>query len=133
MTNEGRVYFALYGKDFDPDEVTRLVGIEPTATRRKADPKLKHSIWEVSSDHIKDDVIDIYEMSSALVARLKPCVEKIAGVKKQLGCEAVLEVVLWITTDGSKSTPAIGFDPEVISFLNAVGASIDVDTYRNAP
>lgn len=133
MTNEGRVYFALYGKDFDSDEVTRLVGLEPTAARHKADPKPKHSIWEVSSDCIKDDVIDTYEKPSALVARLKPYAGKIADVKKQLGCEAVLEVVLWITTDESKSTPAISFDPKVISFLATVGASIDVDTYRNAP
>jgi Domain of unknown function (DUF4279) len=66
-------------------------------------------------------------------SRLSPHSEKIASVRKQLGLEAVLQVVLWITTDESKSTPAIGFNPEVISFLNTVGASIDVDTYRNVP
>jgi len=42
----------------------------------------------------------------------------------------VLEVVLRITLDETKSTPAIGFDSRVISFLNRVGASIDIDTYR---
>ena len=133
MTNEGRVYFALYGKDFDPDEVTRLVGIEPTATRRKADPIPKHSCWEVSSVHVENDLVDIYEMSSVLIAKLKPHSDSIASAKSKLGCEAVLQVVLHITIDDSISTPAIGFDVDVISFLNAVGASIDVDTYRNAP
>jgi hypothetical protein len=44
--------------------------------------------------------------------------------------EAVLEVVLTITLDETKSTPAIGFDSRVISFLHEVGASIDIDTYR---
>ena len=47
--------------------------------------------------------------------------------------EAVLEVVLWITMDETKSTPAIGFDADVLSFVVAVGATIDVDTYRNVP
>ncbi|WP_230552727.1 DUF4279 domain-containing protein [Teredinibacter turnerae] len=34
-TNEGRVYFALDGDNFDPDKVTKLLGIEPTSIRRK--------------------------------------------------------------------------------------------------
>ncbi len=72
-------------------------------------------------------------MSSALVAQLAPFAEKIASTRQALGLEAVLEVVLWISIDESKSTPAIGFDHEVISFLQKVGATIDVDTYRNAP
>ena len=133
MTNEAEGYFALHGTGFDPDEVTRLVGLEPTSIRREALPIPKHSSWNVSSGKIENDIIDVYDMSSALVSRLSPHTEKIASVKQQLGLEAVLQVVLWITTDESKSTPAIGFESEVISFLNAVGASIDIDTYRNVP
>ena len=72
-------------------------------------------------------------MSSALIARLAPWADKIASARQELGLDAVLEVVLWISTDESKPTPAIGFDHEVISFLQKVGAKIDVDTYRNAP
>lgn len=134
MTNEAEVYFALYGADFDPEEATRRIGLEPTSIKRKGEPKTRrHSFWQISSGRIEGDIIDIYEMSSALVTLLAPCTEKIAKTRRELGLEAVLEVVLWITTDESKSTPAIGFDSEVISFLHAVGATIDVDTYRNAP
>lgn len=133
MTNEAEVYFALYGSEFDPDEATRRIGIEPTSIKRKGEPKTrKHSFWQISSGRIEDDIIDIYEMSSALVAQLAPFAEKIASTRQALGLEAVLEVVLRISTDESKSTPAIGFDHEVMSFLQKVGATIDVDTYRNA-
>jgi hypothetical protein len=45
----------------------------------------------------------------------------------------VLEVVLTITPDDSVPTPAVGFDSTVISFLNEVGASIDVDIYYGVP
>lgn len=133
MTNEGEVYFALYGRDFDPDEVTRLVGMAPTSIRRRGNLTPKHTWWVVSLGKIENDLIDVYEMSSRLVSQLRPYTEQLAAVKRQLDLEAVLEVVLKITTDDSISTPAIGFDTGVISFLNRIGASIDVDTYRNVP
>jgi hypothetical protein len=134
MTNKAEVYFALYGSEFAPEEATRRIGLEPTSIKRKGEPKTrKHSFWQISAGRIEGDIIDIYEMSSALVAQLAPCAEKIASTRQELGLEAVLEVVLWISTDESKSTPAIGFDHAVISFLQKVGATIDIDTYRNAP
>lgn len=131
MTNEGRVYFMLWGDDFDPDEVTRYIGFEPTTIMRKGNPKPKRSSWQFSTDKIEDELIDVYEMSAALVSKLKPHTDKISSIKKQLGLDAVLEVVLRITADDNKLTPAIGFGTDVISFLNNVGASIDIDTYRN--
>lgn len=131
MTNEAEVYFALYGNEFDPDAVTRLIGIAPTTTKLKKDPIPKHTWWKYSLGKVENDVIDIYDMSATLVAKLRPHEEKIALAKNTLGLNAVLSVVLWITSDETKSTPAIGFDENVISFLNSVGATIDIDTYRN--
>jgi glutaredoxin-related protein len=49
----------------------------------------------------------------------------------ELRLSAVLQVVLRITMDDTKSMPAIGFDENTIKFLSNVGAFIDVDTYRN--
>ena len=130
MTNEGEVYFALCSDaDFDPHDVTRTVGIEPSRTKRKASPRPKHTSWEVSSGKVESDVIDIYAMSSALISRLRTHADKIVQAKRQFGLTAYLEVVLWISADEATSTPAIGFDTDVISFLNAVSAHIDVDTY----
>jgi Domain of unknown function (DUF4279) len=133
VTNEGEVYFALYGDEFDPDDVTNLIGLEPTTTKRKGSPIPKFTSWAISTGKLENDVIDVYDMSSALVSKLSPHAAKIIEAKRQFGLEATLQVVLRITTDATKSTPAIGFEREVISFLNSVGASIDVDTYRNAP
>jgi hypothetical protein len=133
MTNEAEVYFALFGSDFDPDEVTRRLDLQPTSVKRPGGPKTrKHSSWQLSSGRVQSDIIDVYEMSADLVRRLAPYASRIADAKRELGLEAVLEVVLRISTDESKSTPAIGFDRDVISFLESVGATIDVDTYRNA-
>ncbi len=88
--NEGEVYFKLTGEDFDPDEITRELGIEPTRTRRKGNPIPRYSSWHYSVGKIVDETVDIYEVS----------------------------------------TPAIGFDSKTIAFLNNVGATIDIDTYK---
>jgi len=133
VTNEAEVCFALYGDEFDPDQVTNLIGVKPTTTKRKGSPIPKFTSWALSTGKIENDVIDVYDMSSALVSQLSPHIAKIIEAKHRFGLEATLQVVLRITTDETKSTPTIGFERDVISFLNTVGASIDVDTYRNAP
>ena len=130
MMNEGEVYFALCSEaDFDPHDITRAVGIESSRTKRRASPRPKHTSWEVSSGRVESAVIDIYAMSSALISRLQAHADKIVQAKRQFGLTAYLEVVLWISVDEATSTPAIGFDMNVISFLYEVGAHIDVDTY----
>ena len=131
MTNEAEVYFCLYADDFDPAEVTRAVGIEPTSTRRPADPTPHQTSWELSTGRVQDDIIDVYELSSDIVGKLAPQELKIRAVIKRLGLKAILQIVLWISMDESKSTPAIGFEPAVVRFLSAVGASVDIDTYRH--
>jgi len=129
--NEGEVYFALQASHaFDPDVITNRLGISPTRVMRKADPKPKLSSWELSSGRLVDEVVDVYAISSQLVSRLAPLAESIQRLMSELNLSAVLQVVLRITMDDRKSTPAIGFDQETIRFLSSVSASIDVDTYR---
>jgi hypothetical protein len=131
VTNEGEVYFALNGYNFDPDEVTRRIGLIPTVVKLKADQIPKCSSWVLSSGKVKDDLLDIYEMAAKVVKPLAAKVAQIKSVKEQYDLHAVLQVVLWISADESVPTPAIGFDEDVTAFLGTIGASIDIDTYRN--
>lgn len=133
MTNTAEVYFALHGAVLDPDDVTRIVGLEPTSVTRRADPRPKYSTWTVSSGKVQKDFVDVCNMSAVLVSRLSPFSEKLALARSQLNAEAVFNVVLSITTDDSKPTPAIGFDSNVLQFVVAVGATIDIDTYLIDP
>jgi hypothetical protein len=129
--NEGEVYLGLFGDDFDPDAVTRIIGLKPTRIMRKGNPRPKRSSWEFSTGKIKGEVVDVYEMASSLVKKLAPYENQILNAKNDLDLDAVLEVVLTITCDDSKSTPAIGFEGNVLTFLNKIGATIDIDTYRD--
>ena len=129
LTNAGYVHFTLYGDNFNPDELTKLIGITPTSTKIKGNPTPKYTMWEFSTDKIENDFIDVYEMSSFVVSKLAPYSSNIRNAVKTFNLKPMLSVALWITSDESKSTPAIGFDENVIAFLNEVGATIDVDTY----
>lgn len=130
--NRGEVFFELFGDAFDPDEVTRLLGMEPTSVAYKGVPSTrKHSMWTLSGGAVEDDIVDVYELSSSLVAKLAPHADMINHARERFGLESALSVVLTITTDDSKSTPAIGFDRSVVAFLARVGAWVDVDTYRD--
>lgn len=131
--NEGRVYFAFQGNDFDPTEITKLLGIQPTKVRLKNElpsGKLpKFSSWIFSLDNIVDEVIDIYEITTSLVKTLEPKIEAINEIKQKFNVITRLEVVLSFSTNEEISTPAIGFDTNTINFLAKIEAFIDIDTY----
>ena len=130
-TNRGKVYFALMSDhDFDPNLITQRLGIEPSKIRRKADPRPKITSWELSSGEVVGEVVDVHALAAPLVGRLAPHTDHIKQLVSELDLSAVLQVVLHISRDDAKSTPAIGFDSATVKFLGEIGASIDVDTYR---
>ena len=136
MTSTGEVYFGLYGENFEPNEISDFIGLTATRIRRRGErnpdvPLPKDSAWKFSLGKIEDDVIDVYEMSENLVIQLAAFEPKISEAIQKFNLTAVLQVVLWIDQDETKSMPAIGFERPVLDFVNAVGATIDVDTYRN--
>ena len=131
--NEGRVYFSFDGDNFNPNEITKLLQIQPTSIRLKnslPSGKLpKFSSWMFSSNNIVDEVIDIYEMTTFLVKTLEPKIEVINEIRQKFNVTTRLEVVLSFSTNEEISTPTIGFDTTTINFLAKVGAFIDIDTY----
>lgn len=80
--------------------------------------------------NLSPPLTDVREMSLSVVSQLRDSAAKIASVRERLGLEAVLQVVLYFSTDESVPTPIVGFEHDVIAFLNVVGATIDVDSYK---
>ena len=129
-TNEGEVYFALDADDFDLDEVTKFLGIQPTSTMKKGNPIPKKTSWVYSSGKVIQDYIDVYGMASNLISTLEPKTELIIKAINRFKLKPRLEVVLWFTCKEDVSTPAIGLDEKTIKFLGEVGAYVDIDTYK---
>jgi hypothetical protein len=127
----GEVYFALKGDyDFAPALVTARLGIDPDPREAKGGSKPQDNELGALVGEMEAEVVDVYAMSSQLIKRLAPTAERMKQAMSELGLSAVLQVVLHITVDDAKPTPAIGFDAKTINFLSSVGAFIDVDTYR---
>lgn len=133
--NESRVYFALLGDDFEPDDLTNFLGITPTSVSRKGSKTLGKipacSSWQLSTENIANNYIDVFEMSASIINQLKPKKQLILDAIIRFNLSPLLEVVLWITVNEDHSTPAIGFDIDTIKFLGEIGASIDIDTYKH--
>jgi len=134
-TNEGRVYFALDGDDFNPDEITEFLGVAPTSVRRKGTkipgkvPKMNS--WELSTEQVVSDFVDVFAMSTEIINQLKPIKDRIIQAKERFNASPRFEVVLWFSMNEEHSTPAIGFEVETVVFLGEIGAFVDIDTYKH--
>lgn len=133
-TNEGRVYFALDGDEFDPDVLINFLGVEPTSVKRKdsKDPRRfsKLNSWELSTEYIVADYIDVFKMSTEIINKLKPIKELIIQAKKRFKVSPRFQIILWFSMNEEHSTPAIGFEVETVEFLGEIGAFVDIDTYK---
>lgn len=136
MTNGVEVYFALKGDEFDPDEFTALSGLIPSQVFRKGGAgqhidEYKFGMWKISTGRSANDVLLIDEIADQLIERIESGADCIAEAVAKSGLYAVLEIVLYVSMDETLSTPSLGFTSRTISFLHKVGATIDVDIYRN--
>ncbi len=129
-SNQARAYFALSGYHFNPDDITRLLGIQPTsinaAGANSALDKPVISSWELSTDTVTDDV-DVYDLTRNLIKQVEPAKEKILQVIKSHNLSPRIGLVLVLSIDKNESAPDVGFGARAIRFLADIGAFIDVN------
>jgi hypothetical protein len=127
------VYFALKGDDFDPVVITDRLKIKPSKFWRKGDKgryieKQKFSNWQLNSEGIEK--IEIDNLVNEIIIKLNKKIDIINGLKKELGLESVLEIVLYIDTNEEETTPSLGHDLKTIDFLYKTRTITDIDIYR---
>ena len=129
-SNKGRAYFALAGYQFNPDDLTRLLEIEPTSVNRAGAnsgiDKPAISSWELSTDSVTDDV-DVYALTDSIIKQLEPIKDKILQVIESHNLSPRIGVVLLLSVDRDASTPDVGFGARTIRFLAEIGAFINVE------
>ena len=129
-SNKGRAYFTLAGYHFNPDDITKLLGIEPTSVNgagaNSGLDKPVISSWELSTDSVTDDV-DVFELTNIIVKQLEPVKEKILQVIESHNLSPRIGVVLTLAVDKGESSPEVGFGARTIRFLAEIGAFIKVD------
>jgi hypothetical protein len=122
----------LAGYHFDPEDITRRLGIEPTTVdasgARSGLDKPVLSSWELSTDTVTDDV-DVYALTDTIIKQIEPAKEKILEVCKSHNLSPRIGVNLVLSVDKSEASPEVGFGARTIRFLADIGAFINVD-YR---
>jgi hypothetical protein len=129
-SNKGRAYFTLAGYHFNPDDITSLLGIEPTAVdaagANSGLDKPVISSWELSTDWVTDDV-DVFQLTDIIIKQLEPVREKILQVIESHNLSPRIGVVLTLSVDKDAVCPEVGFGARTIRFLAELGAFINVD------
>ena len=133
-SNKGRAYFALVGYHFNPDDITRMLGLEPTSTddagATSSLDKPVISSWELSTDTITSDnqEVDIYKLiDDEILKKIEPAKDKIIEVCKSHNLSPRIGVVLTLSVDKDESCPEVGFGSRMIKFCAEIGAFINVD------
>ena len=129
-SNQARAYFGLSGYHFNPDDITRIIGLEPTSVNNGGMTgsldKPSISSWELSTDTISDDV-DVYELIEVILKQLEPAKEKILQVIKSHNLSPRVGVVMVLSVDKDESVPDVGFGARSIRFMAELGAFINVE------
>lgn len=129
-SNTARAYFMLAGYHFNPDDVTRRLGLQPTridaSGAGSALDKPVLSSWELSTDTVTDDV-DVYKLTDELIKQIEPFKDKILEVAKSHNLSPRIGVVLVLAVDKDESEPEVGFGARTIRFLADIGAFINVE------
>ena len=129
-SNKGRAYFALLGYHFNPDDITRLLGIEPTSVDAAGAysglDKPVISSWELSTETIIGEV-DVFALTDSIVKQLEPVKEKIVEVCKSHNLSPRLGVALTLSIDKNEASPEVGFGARTIRFLADTGSFINME------
>ncbi|MFE5561586.1 DUF4279 domain-containing protein [Streptomyces sp. NPDC056544] len=151
------VYFALSSRRITAQEISDALGIEPDEMKvlnpRRLPPDPANPFCQVWKVVCREPGLCVDEQIAHVLGRLRPQTDRIAELMKQYnsaddeeepGLDARLEVVRYFNDDERQDEArqpqdrernlfGWALDREVIAFLAATGAFLDVDEYDMTP
>ncbi|MEE9445010.1 MAG: DUF4279 domain-containing protein [Cocleimonas sp.] len=129
--NEAVISFTMAGYGFNPDDITEIVGLEPTTiingNSRQGENNPVISSWEFSSAKSVDDDIDVYYMTRMLIKQIEPAKDNIITAIERYSLVPKILIKLVISKDEDEAIPDIGISTRNIRFLAELGAFVNVD------
>lgn len=125
------MYFRFYGERFNPDEITRRLGIEPTTSFRPGDPITKdgkgirrHYGWMLKVEGSGPFEID--GLLQEFRRRVPVPAEAVRQLCRDLSVDLVIACGVGIR-DLGVSAPDLYFPSEFLNWVTDLGASLNVD------
>jgi hypothetical protein len=121
------------GITFDPDYVTRALGIEPTQQNRSGDPihdgqgRWTFTRWRISEGPL--ETVTITGMLDQVISRLSTAGQKLNTVCDEIGVEPILTCTV---EPQSAETPDVTFPRPVVQWAanNNVALAVDIMLWR---
>jgi hypothetical protein len=127
--------YCIEGFAFDPNEITKRTGIEPSNIARAGEPvswaskiksgsipKIKFSRWELQSN--LDPLTDVEDQMRTLIQRLQAAWPEFIKLGNEY--DAIFTCIIW---DYSDARPAIYFDKDIVKSAAELNALIQVTVY----
>lgn len=127
MTPSIKIRVALFGRNIDPDYVTRELGILPSATWRFGDRvsgtniMLEHDGWEIET--VETSTVDLPCEMRKLLGRIEPIENKIVELSRTLDLELEVSCSVFFVDQ----LPVLHFDAADLAPIVRLGASLDID------
>lgn len=125
-----KLYFRFYGASFEPDEITRRLGVAPTLQRRPGDPltsdgrgRARDYSWMVKIG--PSETLDIEDMLLELRKRVDISPDTVKKLCADL--ELDLVIVCGVSGEEADTMPAMFFPTEFLEWVVELGASLNVD------
>lgn len=122
-------YFKITG-DFDPDVITKRLGLIPSKTWKSGDKRKNGTIydfalWEFGRCNNYDVIVE--NQMHITIASLLDKIDILNEMKNELGVDYTLEIVP--TVYSSNASPCLAPSLKVIDFCHATRTEIDIDLY----
>lgn len=132
MNTEINVEFCIYGDELNPDEITKLLELQPSLSYRKGDfirenglMKRLEGCWEIDTGYAPSG--DINDALSKMKEILDEKTEKILQFKRTNTFDCKITIVIKIYNN---EVPGMYFSPTILSFIaNELEAEMDICTY----
>ncbi len=125
--------FLLFGDDFDPKELVKIIGIEPSSIWKVGERKIKNNSvllhkengWAITVS--QKPCMSLENQIRGLVNRLKPRLKQILDVKKKFKLDVAFTSAVYIY---GNQIPSIHLKADIVKLIADFDALIDIDIYN---
>ena len=123
-------FVAAKNSYFDPDEITKTLGIQPFDVRMMGTPRKNgHGVYPFSdwaACRQEEPVMDAEEQCLRIVRELTPHIPDLNKIREQYNVSFSILVVPYIHNE---EAPVLGFNSEIIEFCHLTKTEIGIDLY----